>query len=370
MKIGILTFHYSFNVGAVLQAYALQRYLSSQGLDAEIVDYRPAAAIRVYERPGKPFLRDNGKFSFNRGFFRSRIRLSSSQFLLRRGAKVSRMPLLSEGELREALKAYTHLIYGSDEIWNVSGFRGFNPVFFGQVAPSHAAQITYAASAGSCTSLAAHGEEIRRLLGAFAHLSVRDEPTQRLVSDLCGRRPALVADPTLLWGFEEDRATRRPYPRPYFLVYLLNVWLTAEEQEYVDYLSRELKLEPIFLFRPWGRPSRMVPSPLTWVSWFRHASLVFTDSFHGTLFGARFGVPTLARGAETGAQKRRDFLTRFGLLDRMLPRTGLKEAIPAARAAASDLRVFDATAASLVADSKAFLQHALLPRLEERIAAK
>ena len=41
MKIGIVTFHFAYNYGAVLQAWALQEYLERQGNDVSIIDYRP-----------------------------------------------------------------------------------------------------------------------------------------------------------------------------------------------------------------------------------------------------------------------------------------------------------------------------------------
>ena len=41
MKIGILTFHWATNYGAVLQAYALQEYLIGCGHDVEIINYKP-----------------------------------------------------------------------------------------------------------------------------------------------------------------------------------------------------------------------------------------------------------------------------------------------------------------------------------------
>lgn len=41
MKIGILTFHWATNYGAVLQCYALQEYLREQGHDVEIINYKP-----------------------------------------------------------------------------------------------------------------------------------------------------------------------------------------------------------------------------------------------------------------------------------------------------------------------------------------
>ena len=39
MKIGILTFHYAHNYGAMLQAYALSTWLNNNGYDAVTVSY-------------------------------------------------------------------------------------------------------------------------------------------------------------------------------------------------------------------------------------------------------------------------------------------------------------------------------------------
>ena len=40
-KIATMTFHWTGNYGAVLQAYALQKYLLLRGADAQIIDYVP-----------------------------------------------------------------------------------------------------------------------------------------------------------------------------------------------------------------------------------------------------------------------------------------------------------------------------------------
>ena len=41
MKIGILTFHWATNYGAILQSYALQHTLTDMGHDVEIINYKP-----------------------------------------------------------------------------------------------------------------------------------------------------------------------------------------------------------------------------------------------------------------------------------------------------------------------------------------
>ena len=49
MKIGILTFHCAHNYGAVLQCYAMQEFLRSQGHDVEIINYRPNYLLEPYK---------------------------------------------------------------------------------------------------------------------------------------------------------------------------------------------------------------------------------------------------------------------------------------------------------------------------------
>ena len=38
-KVGIITYHFALNYGAVLQCYALKEYLSSQGYDVIVLNY-------------------------------------------------------------------------------------------------------------------------------------------------------------------------------------------------------------------------------------------------------------------------------------------------------------------------------------------
>ena len=48
MKIGIITFHYAHNYGAVLQAFALCSKLRKEGYDAKIVDLRRSFIYNQY----------------------------------------------------------------------------------------------------------------------------------------------------------------------------------------------------------------------------------------------------------------------------------------------------------------------------------
>ena len=52
MNLGIITFHRALNYGAVLQAYALQHFLTEIDIDSKIIDYR-CEEIEYFYKPIK-----------------------------------------------------------------------------------------------------------------------------------------------------------------------------------------------------------------------------------------------------------------------------------------------------------------------------
>ena len=53
MKIGILTFCNGYNYGAILQCYALQRFLNNNKIDAEIINFKKE---KMFNKKGYNFL--------------------------------------------------------------------------------------------------------------------------------------------------------------------------------------------------------------------------------------------------------------------------------------------------------------------------
>ena len=112
MKIGVTTFQWSDNYGAVLQAYALQSFLQQRGHEVEIVDYRkdrkrtifhtflaktPSACLRKWHAAYKTYLFDQ--------FRRKHLNLTQT-------------PFYSSQDLGAIRDRYDMLITGSDQVWN------------------------------------------------------------------------------------------------------------------------------------------------------------------------------------------------------------------------------------------------------------
>ena len=137
-KIGILTFHWATNYGAVLQAYALQNYLSLAGFDTEVIDYRPGRVLFIQQITHLK----------NRSYHRKERALR--QF--RKKLRLSPETIYWSSKLKTILDKYDYVIAGSDQVWNPSftlGAEGKPTLsYFFPECPLDTKRISYAASFG------------------------------------------------------------------------------------------------------------------------------------------------------------------------------------------------------------------------------
>ncbi|WP_332748243.1 polysaccharide pyruvyl transferase family protein [Hydrogenophaga sp.] len=311
MNVGILTFHFSDNYGAALQAYALRRWLMEQGHHASFIDYRPAhiehggrlclptsparlkANLKVVYLAVSSFIHEHfGNRSQKEKFVRFR-----EQFLdVGRDAAPT-----DNGASLAAAQAYDLIVAGSDQIWSPSQHFGFDPNYFLAFAKRYPARkISYAASFGRDRVSSSEAAQLPQLLRNFDAISVREASGVTLVERATGHRPANVPDPTLLhcdYGELTDRAPPE-HDDPYIFCYGLrspdNIRQTA------DLISKQLScpiLSPHNPHRRWVEIGDTVhPDPGEWVSLIRNARFVVTNSFHGTVFSLLFKKPFIVAG--------------------------------------------------------------------------
>lgn len=311
MNVGILTFHFSDNYGAALQAYALRRWLTEQGHRASFIDYRPAHIERGgrLSLPTSPArLKANVKVaylalsSFVHQHFghpgqRDKFQRFREQYLGIGRAAAPGDPLASLA----AARAFDLIVAGSDQIWSPSQHFGFDPNYFLAFAESFGARkIAYAASFGRDQVSPGEAAQLPYLLQHFDAISVREASAVALVERATGQPPANVPDPTLLHGDYSALTERAPAPHhgPYVFCYGLrspdNIRPSAE------CVSRELGcpvLSPHNPHRRWPEIGHTVyPDPGEWVSLVQHAQFVVTNSFHGTVFALLFRKPFIVAG--------------------------------------------------------------------------
>ena len=192
-RVGILTFHFARNYGAVLQCYALQQTLWALGFNAGVLDYRPRSIAKGYKvvdikrfwgRTPSKFLR------------RTRREL---QVLGSRRRRFASMEAFCQNHLNflESGECDT-VVVGSDQVWNPALTEGrMDSRYWGQALEGKHL-ISYAASIENGLQLL-KDEQLRPALERFTAVSLREEKALEKIREL---RPdaCLCCDPVLLTG--------------------------------------------------------------------------------------------------------------------------------------------------------------------------
>ena len=140
MKIATITCHNVYNYGASLQAYALQRYLSQEGHDVEIIDYKPyylnsrynwrhiPAESRLY--PYKDYVGTQCIYFLlkNRKIYKTIGRKRKFDDFRQKFLTLTDNTYTSAEELRATPPQADLYIAGSDQIWNTACENGKDAV--------------------------------------------------------------------------------------------------------------------------------------------------------------------------------------------------------------------------------------------------
>jgi hypothetical protein len=128
------------------------------------------------------------------------------------------------------------------------------------------------------------------LISRFEHLSVREDRGREIIFELTQKESELVLDPTLLLDSNDydslvDGMTdfRKEYLLCYFLGENEKYWRTVQKMQRVKNMS--IKIIPIHgkdCKRKFEIALDTGPCDFLWL--FKNASLICTDSFHGTIF--------------------------------------------------------------------------------------
>jgi len=371
MKIGILTLHYGCNYGGVLQCYALQTYLRSQGHETEVIDYVPAQAISPLRRIVAKLrtissvsdllhnLCDLIKVSRNcsatESANRDRFKALFNDFRARR---LTLSPRVDETTIQTLADRYDAVIVGSDQVW--TGLYSPHKIYFLDWLGENTQCRRLAYAACSAHGFVRGGRtraQLRLLLGRMNGIGVRDTTTGALVKSVDSKLGyTLVADPTMLCDFDDFASTAVPR-HPYILTYILGTEIEGGHADALRMLKAEYGDIPVL--------SLVVPesasgigaysdeviadaTPELWVDLIRHASAVYTDSFHGIMFSIKFHRPFFAYYANAVRS------SRLTDLKKRYPELPIYGSVPE-----SIRREYDCDIDAYIENSKAFLSGCL-----------
>ena len=295
-KVGILTTYFATNFGAMLQPFALKRYIEQMGYEVEMIRYEQKP-IWTYYNPWKPQILKSRDFRAIRKY------MSDLPGLLKRHKAFNKFLhkfVTSEsGFCSEIPKDKDFYFIGSDQIWNPLHTDGFDDVYFGKFdAWEGAVKASYAASAENIDYTSAQVEYLRENLNNFDRISVRESVLEENLKKYTGRKDiCTVLDPTMLVDNElyKEICCQHPCPGQKFIFFygLRNcVDFRSKCLEYTKRINARMVIMsemPDIDYTNFAKQNKEVLYlPYAGIELFlgsvKYAEMVFTSSFHGSIF--------------------------------------------------------------------------------------
>lgn len=298
MKILTLTTQYANNMGALLQCYALSKFLNNQeGIDCQVIQYFPINHDRSWKILRKPRSVKELFITCYSLFRIDHILLFNKKKAMMRKFINLYLPLTNEkyyvGDLQKKPPIADAVIVGSDQVWNFRLRKDLS--FFLNFLDSQpdCKRIAYAPSiADPWTN--EEEEEVRPLLQKFDALSIRESFNLPQVQKLSpNNNPMVVLDPVFLLGQKVwDNIKRTPsVKKPYILCYFLSpsslaVSTVKKVKELTGMPVVHLNVNEIDKFN--SDINIKVADPCDFIGLIADASFVVTNSFHCSAFSVMY----------------------------------------------------------------------------------
>lgn len=204
----------------------------------------------------------------------------------------------------DAVLRYDQLICGSDQIWCPTFCKHLQGYYYADFYPYK--KMAYAASFGVNQYPKEKKAEFNRLVSGFSAISCREKIGCRFVEEILNRKVLHVVDPTLLltgedWHKIAERSSSMPEEK-----YLLTYFLTPN-QWYLDYTKDYARRHGLKIVTLYIRPTSpqeadlaIKAGPSEFISLIDHAEILFTDSFHGSIFATHMCTPFVGFRRFTG----------------------------------------------------------------------
>lgn len=298
MKIGIITQPLYKNYGGILQNYALQQVLKRMG-------HKPITMVGQFHSIWmyRYLLLRTYIFKSERKFRKHLIHphnnpdipLLTWKFVYKH---INLSPYYSHSEATVRKEKLDAIIVGSDQVWRPKYNNGTLGASLYANYLEHCQNLTikkvaYAASFGSSKWEYTNDQEsmCAKLIQQFDAVSVREESGVDLCREHLKRDDAVcVLDPTLLLDKSDYESLCRKIKKKKHKRKMLLAYILDPTDEIINDLNNLAKRESMDLNLIYA-DDKISLSVEEWLSQFRDADAVITNSYHGTIFSIIFGKP-------------------------------------------------------------------------------
>lgn len=312
MNVGIITFHWGANHGAVLQVYALSEYLkTTYNINVEVIDYCPERMQINIKNILK--LRRISTVISKIKEYRKNIQIEEFRKQLPLSEKY-----ISNEQLKNTSLKYDVLITGSDQIWNpfflLKGEGKVTPVYFLNFGKEDVKKVSVSASFGcekypeKCQSL------VKQYLKEFHAISVRENSGKAILDEM-GILSIVTADPTSLLPAEHYlKLCNESFDSNCIISKMILRKQSPEIKQLLKDIDSKLGDKRIVDIEMYSIPN--------WLSAIRNSELVITNSFHCVMMCLKLHTPfvvVLESGQRSGMNDRfKTLLDKFLLSNRIV----------------------------------------------------
>ncbi|NTW32224.1 MAG: polysaccharide pyruvyl transferase family protein [Bacteroidetes bacterium] len=291
MRIGIMTPWWTHdNYGQILQGYALQTVLNTEGFDAFIIKYNAQSDIAIYKS------REGGYLKYLAAYVKQFIKYVLYDCLSiydkrkfndfkKRYIKLSKIYLTYEKLLKSYPKADVY-IAGSDQIWG-PWFR-LAPYFL-DFGKKEIKRIAYASSFGREELSDKEKTIIAPLIKKLDFIGVRELSGIEVCKRLGDNRAMWVPDPTMLLTKEDwiniiKKRDNYKVNNSKIFIYVVGNDSTRDIEKVVDIINENSKYFVYYASDINEKIQNITPTIDEWVSLINDSDIIITNSFHGTVF--------------------------------------------------------------------------------------
>ncbi len=317
MKIGIITFHFAYNCGAVLQCVALCEKLEQMGHEVCVINYQPWYHKNRYMPLKNPFYncakraaRRTDNDNIVKQLMRGTKGFLATVYSWRHYPKLRKVDKyfreFNKNNLKETIiyRTYEQLvknppkcdlyISGSDQLWNAKLTEGkLDPAYLLDFGNKDVRKITYAMGV-SLDNMQETFSSAKELLKKLDAISLREKECYEAINSLTENKVPMHVDvdPTFLLSKEEyDKyiCKEELSAEPFIFTYTMMDKSREAVYEIATQMGKKMGIKVIDASANPKSPSNLleehrVCGPTQFLWYIKNAEYVVTNSFHGTAF--------------------------------------------------------------------------------------
>ena len=330
----IFTFSRSYNFGASLQAFSLQRVIRKLGSECKIVDTRSEEEMKghiEYRKDAKGRILNIFTYLNKSKILKGKEKFNSFNYSSEDRLRLPAVQGVPEVDKIEAMGQLADVyVVGSDQVFSPMMM---SKLYFLQFNTGKAKCISYAASIGISEVPKDKEKLMKAYLEKFDAVSVREASAKVALQPFVNEEIQIHLDPTLLTGRKDWERVEKEYTpllgKKYILAYFL--YRPADMNTQLKRMHKETGLPVILIdtsaFRNIYHQKIVLdagPQEFLWLV--HHAEMIITSSFHGTAMSIIYGKPFVVYNNPATPARIEQLLNLTGLQNHWVKSgTGLKK---------------------------------------------